>query len=69
VNLGCVSAERGQGILGEMVAVATNEPRAKVPEPPPDLPPLEPQGPPEEEPEPNEAPEPPREPEEVPVPA
>lgn len=67
--MGCVSAERGQGILGEMLAVATNEQRADVPEAPPELPPLEPEGPPEEEPEPNEAPEPPREPEEVPVPA
>jgi hypothetical protein len=52
-----------------MRSFVAKEPRAEVPEPPPDLPPLEPEGPPEEEPEPDEVPEPRREPEEEPVPA
>jgi hypothetical protein len=66
---GRLHADPGQGILLGMLSFAAKEPRAEVPEPPPDLPPLEPEGPPEEEPEPEEVPGPPREPEEEPVPA
>ena len=56
-------------INGDMLAVRASPARAKVPKPPPDLPPLEPDGPPQEEPEPDETPAPPWEPAEEPVPA
>ena len=56
------------GVNGDMLAVPASPARAKVPEPPPDLPPLEPDDAPEEEPEPDEAPAPPWEPAEEPVP-
>jgi len=51
-----------------MLAVPASPARAKVPEPPPDLPPLEPDDAPEAEPEPDEAPAPPWEPAEEPAP-
>lgn len=57
------------GVNGDMPAAASSPARAKVPEPPPDLPPLEPEDLPEEEPEPDEMPAPPGEPEDEPVPA
>jgi hypothetical protein len=57
------------GVSDDLLAVAASTARATIPEPPPDLPPLEPDGPPEEEPEPDETPAPPiREPDEEPVP-